>query len=39
MSQKLSLREFLDYFKKVERIVEKMEQHCSSSESRINEIL
>ena len=29
MGQKLSLREFLDYFKKVERIVEKMEVHSA----------
>jgi hypothetical protein len=39
LGQKLSLREFLGYFQKVERIVEKMENHWAASEGQTQEML
>ena len=34
MAGKLSVKEFLDYFKKVERIVERMENYWSGGETK-----
>lgn len=34
LGQKLSVKEFLNYFRKVEKIVEKMEAHWAAGESR-----
>jgi tRNA A58 N-methylase Trm61 len=39
MGQKLSLREFLGYFQKVEKVVEKMEGHWAAGESRTQEMM
>jgi hypothetical protein len=39
LGQKLSLKEFLAYFRKVEKVVEKMEAHWASGESRTQEYL